>query len=206
MATITTRTTQLECINTMLSTIGEAPINSITGTSLPTDASMAINILNEVNREVQSAGWKFNSSWKVSLNRDVNNKLVIGTDVLHIDFDYLRESQASYDPIMRGNYLYNLAKESFIWDKDFEYVNVIYLIDFESIPEQARRYITIRASRIFHDRTLGSSTIHKFSMQDEFNSLAVLKQTEADTANHSIFDSLDQNQIINRNTGIKYSS
>ena len=75
MATITTRTTQLEAINTMLSTIGEAPVNSLTG-SLPVDASMAVNILNEVNREVQSAGWKFNTSWKKSIQRDVNNKIV----------------------------------------------------------------------------------------------------------------------------------
>ena len=205
MATTTTRTTQLECVNTMLSTIGESPVNSLTG-SLPLDASIAVNILNEVNREVQSAGWKFNTSWKVSLNRDVNNKLVVGADVLHIEFNHLRESKSSYDPVLRGNYLYNLAGETYTWDKDFEYVTVIYLLDFEIIPEQARRYITIRASRIYHDRTLGSQSIHKFSMQDEIGALAVLKQTESDTADHNIFDSLDQHKIINRNNIIKYST
>ena len=205
MATTTTRTTQLECVNTMLSTIGESPVNSLTG-SLPLDASIAVNILNEVNREVQSAGWKFNSSWKVSLNRDVNNKLVVGADVLHIEFNHLRESKSSYDPVLRGNYLYNLAGETYIWDKDFEYVTVFYLLDFENIPEQARRYITIRASRIYHDRTLGSQSIHKFSMQDELGALALLKQTESDTADHNIFDSLDQHKIINRNNIIKYST
>ena len=205
MATITTRTTQLECINTMLSTIGEAPVNSLSGV-LPLDASTAVNILNEVNREVQSAGWKFNTSWKVSLNRDVNNKLVVGADVLHIEFNHLRESKSSYDPVLRGNYLYNLAGETFTWTKDFEYVTVIYLLDFEIIPEQARRYITIRASRIYHDRTLGSQSIHKFSILDELGALALLKQTEADTADHNIFDSLDQHKIINRNNTIKYST
>ena len=205
MATITTRTTQLECINTMLSTIGEAPVNSLSGV-LPLDASTAVNILNEVNREVQSAGWKFNTSWKVSLNRDVNNKLVVGADVLHIEFNHLRESKSSYDPVLRGNYLYNLAGETFTWTKDFEYVTVFYLLDFENIPEQARRYITIRASRIYHDRTLGSQSIHKFSMQDELGALALLKQTESDTADHNIFDSLDQHKIINRNNIIKYST
>ena len=194
MATTTTRTTQLECVNTMLSTIGESPVNSLTG-SLPLDASIAVNILNEVNREVQSAGWKFNTSWKVSLNRDVNNKLVVGADVLHIEFNHLRESKASYDPVLRGNYLYNLAGETYTWTKDFE-----------TIPEQARRYITIRASRIYHDRTLGSQSIHKFSIQDELGALALLKQTEADTADHNIFDSLDQHKIINRNNTIKYST
>jgi len=182
----------------MLSTIGEAPVNSLSG-SLPLDASTAVNILNEVNREVQSAGWKFNTSWKVSLNRDVNNKLVVGADVLHIEFDHLRESKISYDPVLRGNYLYNLAGETYIWNKDFEYVTVIYLLDFEIIPEQARRYITIRASRIYHDRTLGSKSIHKFSMQDEYGALALLKQTEADTADHNIFDSLGQQLTVNRN-------
>jgi len=205
MATITTRTTQLECVNTMLSTIGEAPVNSLSGV-LPLDASTAVNILNEVNREVQSAGWKFNTSWKVSLPRDVNNKLVVGTDVLHIEFNHLRESKSSYDPVLRGNYLYNLAKESYTWDKDFEYVTVIYLLDFETIPEQARRYITIRASRIYHDRTLGSQAIHKYSLTDELGALALLKQTEADTADHNIFDSLDQFTTINRNNTIKYST
>jgi len=205
MATTTTRTTQLEAVNTMLSTIGESPVNSLTG-SLPLDASIAVNILNEVNREVQSAGWKFNTSWKVSLPRDVNNKLVVGTDVLHIEFNHLRESKSSYDPVLRGNYLYNLAKESYTWDKDFEYVTVIYLLDFENIPEQARRYITIRASRVYHDRTLGSQSIHKFSIQDEIGALALLKQTESDTADHNIFNSLDQHKIINRNNIIKYST
>ena len=205
MATTTTRTTQLECVNTMLSTIGESPVNSLTG-SLPLDASIAVNILNEVNREVQSAGWKFNTSWKVSLNRDVNNKLVVGADVLHIEFDHLRESKASYDPVLRGNYLYNLAGETYTWTKDFEYVTVIYLLDFETIPEQARRYITVRASRIYHDRTLGSQAIHKYSLTDELGALALLKQTEADTADHNIFDSVDQAKTINRNNVIKYST
>ena len=58
-----TRTTKIESVNTMLSTIGESPINTLTGT-LPVDATLAINILDEVNREVQAQGWKFNSSYK----------------------------------------------------------------------------------------------------------------------------------------------
>ena len=62
------RTTKLESINTMLSTIGEAPVNSLTG-SLPTDATMAINILDEINREVQAQGWKFNTSYKVTFKK-----------------------------------------------------------------------------------------------------------------------------------------
>ena len=202
MATLTTRTTHLEAINTMLSTIGEAPVNSLTG-SLPTDASMAKNILDEVNREVQSGGWKFNTSYKATLSRDTNNKIPVANDVMHIELNPLLESKLSNDPVIRGSFLYNLAKETFIFDKDFENVQIVHLLDFEQIPEQARRYITIRASRIFHDRTLGANALHRFSRQDELVSLSILKQSEASVADHSIFNSYDQYNTVTRNRSYK---
>ena len=202
MTTLTTRTTHLEAINTMLSTIGEAPVNSLTG-SLPTDASMAKNILDEVNREVQSGGWKFNTSYKATLSRDTNNKIPVANDVMHIELNPLLKSKSSNDPVIRGSFLYNLAKETFIFDKDFENVQIVHLLEFEQIPEQARRYITIRASRIFHDRTLGANALHRFSRQDELVSLSILKQSEASVADHSIFNSYDQYNTVTRNRSYK---
>ena len=47
--TVTTKTTELEAVNTILSTIGEAPLSSLTG-SLPVDGTTAKNILSEINR------------------------------------------------------------------------------------------------------------------------------------------------------------
>lgn len=202
MATSNTRSTQLGAINQMLSTIGESPVNSLTG-SLPVDASIAKNILDEVNREVQSAGWKFNTSYKATLPRDTNNKIPIASNVLHVEFNHLLESRSNYDPVLRGSYLYNLATESFTWDKNFSNVKIVYLLDFEEIPEQARKYISTRASRIFHDRTLGATALHKYSQTDELSALAVLKQTEATTADHNIFNSFDQFKTVSRNKSIK---
>jgi len=199
------RTTKLEAVNTMLSTIGEAPVNSLTG-SLPTDATMAINILDEINREVQSMGWKFNSSYKSTLSRNTDNKIPIANNVLHVEFNHLRENKSSYDPVLRGSFLFNLATETFIWNKDFTDVHIIYLLPFEEIIEQARRFITVRSSRIFHDRTLGANALHRFTQQDELRALAVLKQAEATTADHNIFDSLDQFKTINRNGALKVTS
>jgi hypothetical protein len=199
------RTTKLESINTMLSTIGEAPVNSLTG-SLPTDATMAINILDEINREVQAQGWKFNTSYKVTLSRNTDNKIPIGDDVIHVEFNHLKENKSSYDPVLRGSFLYNLSNESYVWDKNFSEVTVVYLLPFEDIIEQARRFITIRASRIFHDRTLGANALHRFTKDDEFRALSMLKQAEASTADHNIFDSLDQFKTINRNGSLKVTS
>ncbi len=194
--TVTTRTTELEAVNTILSTIGEAPINSLTGT-LPVDGTTAKNVLSEINREVQSAGWHFNSHYKVDLSRDADNKIPIGTDVLRVELN-AKYDKSSYDAVQRDNYLYNLAKNSDIFDQDFEDNTIVYLLDFSKVPEQAKRYITIRAARVFHDRTLGANTIHKFSSEDEARALSVLRQAEAHTGDYNIFDSPLQAYTVNR--------
>ena len=45
-----------------------------------------------------------------------------------------------------------------------------------SVPEEARRYITIRASRITQTRLIGSEELQKFSYPEELVSLAILQQ------------------------------
>jgi len=194
--TITTRTTELEAVNTILSTIGEAPLSTLTG-SLPVDGTTAKNILNEISREVQSAGWHFNTQYKVDLTRDTDNKVPIGTDIVRVQLND-KYDKSSYDVVQRGNYLFNLAKNSNIFDQDFTENTLIYLLQFEDLPEQARRYITIRSARVFHDRTLGANTLHKFSSEDEARSLSVMKQAEMQTGDNTIFDSDLQKYIVNR--------
>ena len=194
--TIQTRTTELEAVNTILSTIGEAPLNSLSG-SLPVDGTVAKNVLSEVAREVQSAGWHFNTQYKVDLTRDTDNKVPIGTDVVRVQLND-KYSKSSYDVVQRGSYLFNLAKNSNIFDQDFTENTLIYLLGFDDIPEQARRYITIRSARVFHDRTLGANTLHKFSSEDEARSLAVMKQAEMQTGDNTIFDNYLQSYTVNR--------
>ena len=194
--TITTRTTELEAVNTILSTIGEAPLSTLTG-SLPVDGTTAKNILNEISREVQSAGWHFNTQYKVDLTRDANDKIPVGTDVVRVQLND-KYDKSSYDVVQRGTSLFNLAKNSETFDQDFTENTLIYLLDFEKLPEQARRYITIRSARVFHDRTLGANTLHKFSSEDEARSLSVMKQAEMATGDNTIFDSDLQNYIVNR--------
>ena len=195
--TITTRTTELEAVNTILSTIGEAPLSTLTG-SLPVDGTIAKNVLSEVSREVQSQGWHFNTHYKVTLSRDTNNKIPLATNIVRVEIDPRRYSKVSYDIVQRNNELYNLAKNEDTFDTNFKDATVVYLLPFDEIPEQAKRYITIRSARIFHDRTLGANTIHKFSQEDEAKSLSILKQAESHTGDYSIFDSPEQAYTILR--------
>jgi len=195
--TTQTRTSELEAVNTILSTIGEAPLNTLSG-SLPVDGTIAKNVLSEVSREVQSQGWHFNTHYKVTLSRDTNNKIPLATNIVRVEVDPRRYSKVSYDIVQRNNELYNLAKNEDTFDTNFKDATVVYLLPFDEIPEQAKRYITIRSARIFHDRTLGANTIHKFSQEDEAKSLSILKQAESHTGDYSIFDSPEQAYTILR--------
>ena len=90
--TTTTRSTELESVNVILSTIGESPLNSLSG-SLPVDGTVAKNVLSEISREVQSAGWHFNTHHKASLSKDTNNKIPLGTNVLRVELNPYKYSK-----------------------------------------------------------------------------------------------------------------
>ena len=51
------------------------------------------------------------------------------------------------------------------------------------IPEEARRYITIRSSRIAQTRLIGSEELQKFSYNEELVSLAILQQAHVRNSN-----------------------
>jgi hypothetical protein len=196
--TIQTRTTELEAVNTILSTIGEAPLSTLTG-SLPVDGTMAKSVLNEINREVQSMGWHFNTQPKVTLSKDAGNSTIpLATNILRVELNPYLHSKTDYDIVQRNNILFNLVTNTSTFTEDLKDVKVVYLLDFADIPEQAKRYITIRSARVFHDRTLGANTLHKFSVADEEKSLVILRQAEASTGDYSVFDSPDQLYTVSR--------
>ena len=56
--TLQTRTSELEAVNTILSTIGEAPLNSLTG-SLPVDGTVAKNLRSLFSRMCRHVARKF---------------------------------------------------------------------------------------------------------------------------------------------------
>ena len=64
---------------------------------------------------------------------------------------------------------------------------IVWLLNFDELPEVARRYIAVRSARIFQDRMLSSESLHKFHQEDELAALAMLKEAEGDNRDHTIF-------------------
>tara|TARA_R100001463_G_scaffold40438_1_gene85808 strand:+ start:1222 stop:1854 length:633 start_codon:yes stop_codon:yes gene_type:complete len=188
-------TTKLEAVNVMLTSIGEAPVNSlISGLE---DAELAETILESVNKETQSRGWIFNTDLKLSLSPNTDNQIVLPDNYLRVDTrGTLRSS--SKDIVERGRKLYDRIGNSFTFT-DAVTVDVVILLDFTDIPEVARRYITIRSARIFQDRVLSSTNIHGFQLQDEQQAYIELQDYHAETADFNIFDNYDTFAPLDRN-------
>ena len=175
-------TTELECINIMLAAIGEAPINSLIGT-LPVDARIAQSTLTEVNKSVQSEGWSFNTETDVTLTRDGSNHVNLPADVLRVDANI--HQHPTIDPIQRALKLYDRQNNKYEFDEDL-ICTVVYFRTFEEIPEQARRYMTIKAARIFVDRLVGDEGLRTYTQQDEIRARAILMETDYANADHNL--------------------
>ena len=175
-------TTELECINIMLAAIGEAPVNSLTGT-VPVDVRIAQSTLTEVNKQVQAEGWSFNTEIDVTLTRNASNNVVLGTDVLRVDAQ--THDHPSIDPIQRGLKLYDRKNNTFVFDEDLK-CTVVYFRAFDELPEQARSYMTIKAARIFVDRLVSDQSLRTYTQEDEIRARSVLMETDLSNADHNM--------------------
>ena len=174
-------TTELEAINTMLSTIGESPVNAVEDTG-NVDVVIARQILQTVSREVQARGWHFNTEKNYTITPDSAGYLVLPNTVLKVDTVY---PDSSKDVVVRGSRLYDREKHTYVFT-DAVKVDMTILLTFDELPEVARNYVTIRASRIFQERVVGSDTLHAFNSQDEARAMVSLMEYEADTADLNI--------------------
>ena len=175
-------TTELECINIMLAAIGEAPINTLAGT-LPVDAVTAQKTLAEINKDVQNEGWSFNQEFNVVLTRDGTNQIAIGTDMLKVDANVF--DHPTIDVVQRGLKMYDRKNNTYVFDTDLT-CNVTYFRNFDEIPESARRYINIRAARVFVDRLVGDDGLRTYTAQDEARARANLMENDMDNADHNV--------------------
>ena len=155
-------TTKLEAVNTLLATIGESPVNSLTSGLI--EASLAEQTLDNVSRDMQSMGWTFNTDLTFKLTPDANSEITLPANCIHVDTTSLRKSSTT-DLVQRGSRMYDRIKNTYEITETIE-VDIVVLLSFEEMPETARRYVTIKAARILQDRVLGSEILHSFNAVD----------------------------------------
>jgi len=179
-------TTEIESVNQMLGHIGEAPINSIADTAaLPISGSVALTTLREVAKEVQTEEWHFNTISNYEPILEGDGRLRLPDNVLFVD-----PVSSSDDYVQRGLYLYNRKDRTFTFTTTVK-VDLTEQLVWDDLPEPARRYITLRAARIFQGRIVGSRELEALIAVDEMQARARLQELDAQSSDRTIFDSSD---------------
>lgn len=190
----TTATTRLEAVNIMLSVLGESPVNTLAGNASATVA-MAQTILDETDKEVQSEGWHFNTEKDVELVADRDGFIFVPANIIRLDIPTgLFPAQ---DITVRSGKVYDKVKHTFVFLAPIKF-EVVYLFDFEELPESIRAYILSRAARKLQDRVLGAQEHHSYNMRDEAQARARAMNFESDTADYTVFDNSDTARVIDR--------
>jgi hypothetical protein len=166
--------TKLEAVNVMLGTIGESPIATLNSTG-SAYVAIAKAVLDEVSRDIQAEGWHFNTQNKVALARDVGGKIPVPSNALKVDVSLYHSDK---DITERNGYLYDLINHTDVFT-DTLYCDIVFGLDFEELPQVARRYISLRAARIFSARVLGDEDIYRTASAEESEAKAAFESAES---------------------------
>lgn len=192
-------TSKLSAVNTLLAIIGEAPVNSLNA-PLTGDASLAERTLDEVSREVQGAGWSWNTMLYDSIPLDASTgQSQLPGNTLAVRFNPV--SYPSQRFVLRGVRLFDRVRNSYdlrgslgisVTGGSSDLVaEVIEELDWDSIPETGRRYIMIRAGRMFANRAVTSASLEAYTGEDEERALQILKRTEDMAQNYNFISGPD---------------
>jgi hypothetical protein len=160
------------------------------------DAVIARQILETVSREVQARGWHWNIDKDFLLTPSFPEKeIILSPTTLRIDTVGPDEG---IDVVLRGTRLYDRRNHTYQFDNPIT-VDIVSMLEFDELPEIARQYIAIRASRIFQERVVGSETLSTFSAKDEIRLLTALRDMEAETADYNILsDNYSVARVLDR--------
>ena len=82
-------------------------------------------------------------------------------------------------------------------------LDVVVLLAFDEMPEVARRFITVKASRLFQERVVGSDTLSAVNRADEEQAFLALKEMEGDNGDYNIFDDYGTASVLDRSIGTR---
>ena len=184
--------TELDAVNSILMSVGESPVNTLTVQS--PEVAIAQSTLRQVCREVQAEGWKFNTETEYPIDLDSNNHCIIPNNVLQIDLNHFKHLN-DFDVVKRSDNgvmkLYDLMEHRFNFDNTSDnklYVDVIWMIDFEDIPQAFKDYITTRSARIASNRMINDPKAAELMSTDESLARALAVEYDTNQADYNIFN------------------
>ena len=145
--------TKINMMNKCLLAIGEVPLPEgvlVDSLELGTDGDTARRIVEETMVEVQSIGWYFNLDYNFKLYKDVQDNIVLPPNLLRID------NMKSNRYMEKNGRIYDNEKHTYIIEPKYLEFDIVWLVDYPTLPAEAYEYIGARASRKFQEYVVGA--------------------------------------------------
>jgi len=186
------KTTELEAVNICLGSIGEQGVTSIPDSGI-SKATIARDLLYEFSRQEQSKGLACNKDTEYELTAS-ESEIAVPATAIAIDPSYNCDNRY----VERNSKIYDREDQTYTLTIDSLYVDIIWFLEWTLLPEHVRRYITIKAARVFQKRYLSDENLHKFTEIDEYDAKAEFERKELDIEDFSLIDNLNVNPRVYR--------
>lgn len=171
--------TELDAVNIVLAAAKQKAVSTLADASHE-EASEAHRVLLEVSREVQGAGWYFNTEVNVQMALTADGEIPVAPDIVHLDWE-----SSSVDPIIRGGRLFDRVTNSYKFSTAPK-VCLIRLLPWTDLPPEARLLIARRAARIHAVRKRGKAALNESLIQDEEDAHAALVDYECRQGDYNL--------------------
>ena len=112
MPTTIDNETELSAVNSILGSIGQSPISTLTFEN--PEVAFIYNLLRDSNIDVQNEGWHFNTEYHVTFTTNNDGKIPITDTILKVDVSDGWKSR-EYDAVIRDGFLYDKLDHTNIW-------------------------------------------------------------------------------------------
>ena len=141
--------TELSAVNSILGSIGQSPITSLTPSGgvdplANPEISFVKNLLDEANKDIQTCGWTFNSEYRVLKSPDTNGNYLIPANAILYDISD-GQIDRSTNVVRKHGKLFDTINQTYVFTSDY-YFDIVSLLPFDDVPPAIQRYIIARAS------------------------------------------------------------
>ena len=175
--------TELSAVNSILGSIGQAPITALNFQN--PEISFVYNLLTETSKDVQNEGWHFNKEDHIKISPDANGNYLIPTNYLRFDIhDGLYDRKR--DVVRRDGKLYDTVLHTDVFTQDF-YFDVTFLFAFVDVPSVIQRYIIARASVRAATQLVSNADLVKLLQLQEAQTKAAALEYDCEQGDHNFF-------------------
>ena len=188
--TTTALITELEIVNSVLSAVGDSPVSSLSDSYQP--VFIIKEMINNISRDLQTKQYWFNTEYDITLTPNTE------TDKITLPYNILGFEPSNTRYVARGLTVYDRINRTTTITDDIVATYTV-MLDFDSLPQQARKFIQAAARQQYNNEYFGEESL-KRDLQKEFSDAKIeLDRVHLDNEDINVFNSSKASSIAYKN-------